>query len=165
MSSRFTTFSSSGLAILTLAAVGALGCSEVRGRKRIQEANELYKEGRYQEAVAKFEEAERYVPDFPTLQLNKGYTCRQLVIPGSKSPQSEAAARCALEAFQKIGKRVAESVERIAARWKLLDVTRHDSVEIVLAEVVGQRRIVDGQRLGEARQVHAVVDADALGGR
>ena len=45
-------------ALLVIAAVASLGCSEVRGRKKIQEANELYKRGRYQEAVSVFEAAE-----------------------------------------------------------------------------------------------------------
>ena len=82
--------------------VGALGCSEVRGRKRIQEANELYKRGRYQEAVAAFEAAEALVPNLPTLWLNKGYTCRQLIAPGGRDPESRRAADCALAAFRRL---------------------------------------------------------------
>jgi tetratricopeptide (TPR) repeat protein len=80
----------------------ALGCSEVRGRKKIQEANELYKRGRYAEAVAAFEEAEALVPNLPTLWLNKGYTCRQLIAPGGHDPESRRAADCALGAFRKL---------------------------------------------------------------
>ena len=63
---------------VALACLGG-GCSEVRGRKKIQEANELYKRGRYHEAVSAFEAAEALVPNVPTLWLNKGYTCRQLI--------------------------------------------------------------------------------------
>ncbi len=70
-----------------------LGCSEVRGRKQIQEANELYKRGRYQEAVAAFESAEALVPNLPTLWLNKGYTCRQLIAPGGRDPAEPARRR------------------------------------------------------------------------
>ena len=57
----------------------------MRGRKQIQEANELYKRGRYHEAVAAFEAAEALVPNLPTLWLNKGYTCRQLIAPGRRA--------------------------------------------------------------------------------
>ena len=99
MSYRSTTFSS---VLAIIAAVGALGCSEVRGRKRFQEANELYKRGRYQEAVAAFESAEALVPNLPTLWLNKGYTCRQLIAPGGRDPESRRAANCALDAFQRL---------------------------------------------------------------
>jgi tetratricopeptide (TPR) repeat protein len=77
-------------------------CDQVRGRKRIQEGNELYKRGRYAEAVAAFEEAEAFVPQLPTLWLNKGYTCRQLIAPGGRDPESRRAADCALDAFKRL---------------------------------------------------------------
>jgi tetratricopeptide (TPR) repeat protein len=88
-------------AIVLLVLVG--GCTQVRGRKRIQEANELYRRGKYAEAVALYEEAESLVPNLPTLWLNKGYTCRQLIAPGGKDPESRRAASCALEAFRRLG--------------------------------------------------------------
>jgi tetratricopeptide (TPR) repeat protein len=79
------------------------GCSEVRGRKLVQEGNELYKRGKYAEAVAAFEQAETLVPNLPTLWLNKGYTCRQLVAPGARDPESRRAVACALAAFKRLG--------------------------------------------------------------
>jgi len=97
MSSRFTIF----ISLVTLPTLAA-GCGEVRGRKKIQEANELYKRGRYQEAVAAFEAAEPLVPNMPTLWLNKGYTCRQLIAPGGHDPESRRAADCALAAFRRL---------------------------------------------------------------
>jgi len=100
MSFRSTSFIRRSVALV--AACAALGCSEVRGRKRIQEANELYKRGRYREAVAAFEAAETLVPDLPTLWLNKGYTCRQLIAPGGHDPESRRAADCALAAFKRL---------------------------------------------------------------
>jgi len=104
MSCRSSTFTNRcAAALVALAAAGgALGCSEVRGRKRIQEANELYKRGRYHEAVAAFESAEALVPNLPTLWLNKGYTCRQLIAPGGHDPESRRAADCALDAFRRL---------------------------------------------------------------
>jgi tetratricopeptide (TPR) repeat protein len=77
-------------------------CGQVRGRKLIQEANELYRRGKYPEAVALFQQAEAFVPDLPTLWLNKGYTCRQLIAPGGQDPESRRAAQCALEAFKRL---------------------------------------------------------------
>jgi len=99
MSSRFSICISIASVALALSAAG---CSEVRGRKKIQEANELYKRGRYQEAVAVFEQAEALVPNLPTLWLNKGYTCRQLIAPGGRDPESRRAADCALAAFHRL---------------------------------------------------------------
>jgi len=88
--------------LLLLAAAGAGGCSQVRGRKLIQEGNELYKQGRYEEAVARFQRAETLVPELPVLWLNKGYTCRQMIIPGAASIESRRAADCALAAFKEL---------------------------------------------------------------
>src|SRR5882724_1158063 len=81
----------------------ACGCSGVRGRKLVQEGNDLYKRGRYAEAVAVYEEAETLVPDLPALWLNKGYTCRQLILPGGKDAQGGRAIACALAAFKRLG--------------------------------------------------------------
>ncbi len=77
------------------------GCSEVRGRGLIQEGNKRYKEGNYKEAVAAFEDAEKLVPDLPVLWLNKGFTCRQMLIPGAKTPENVAASKCALTSFKR----------------------------------------------------------------
>ena len=78
------------------------GCSEVRGRRLIQKANQLYRDGQYQDAVAMFHEAEHFVPDFWVLWINLGYTCRQMLIPGAKTAENAVAARCALDAFKKL---------------------------------------------------------------
>ena len=47
------------LALLTVIALaaGSSGCRELRGRKLIQDGTELYKKGKYGEAVALFERA------------------------------------------------------------------------------------------------------------
>jgi tetratricopeptide (TPR) repeat protein len=87
---------------LLLVLTAGVGCSEVRGRRLIQKANQLYRDGQYQDAVAMFHEAERYVPDFWVLWINLGYTCRQMLIPGAKTAENAAAAQCALDAFQRL---------------------------------------------------------------
>jgi tetratricopeptide (TPR) repeat protein len=96
------TYTSSARILLLALALGGTGCSEVRGRKLIQDANDLYKRGKYQEAVALFDEAEKLVPDLPALWLNKGYTCRQLIAPGARDEVSQRALACALEAFKRL---------------------------------------------------------------
>jgi len=93
----------SRLCAIALGLTLADGCSGVRGRKLVQEGNDLYKRGRYAEAVAVYEEAEKLVPDLPALWLNKGYTCRQLIIPGGKDPETRRATACALAAFKRLG--------------------------------------------------------------
>jgi tetratricopeptide (TPR) repeat protein len=89
-------------ALLSFTALaGTSGCSEVRGRRKFQEANGLSKDGDYKGAVVRFEEAERLVPDLPVLWLNKGFNCRQLIVPGAKTPESVAASKCALASFSR----------------------------------------------------------------
>jgi tetratricopeptide (TPR) repeat protein len=79
-------------------------CSEVQGRRKVQEGNRLFRDGHYKESVAAFEEAEKFVPNLPELWLNKGHTCRQILVPGAKTPESTEAAKCAIEAFDKYQK-------------------------------------------------------------
>jgi tetratricopeptide (TPR) repeat protein len=68
----------------------------------MREGNRLYREGHYAEAVAAYEAAESLIPKFWLLWLNKGLTCRQQMIPGSRQPSNERAVNCALEAFDKL---------------------------------------------------------------
>jgi tetratricopeptide (TPR) repeat protein len=102
MSSRFSSCASApALAVILLSLLPA--CTQVRGRKKVQEANELYRRGKYAEAIAIFQQAEALVPELPTLWLNEGYTCRQLIAPGGKDAESRRAAACALAAFKRLG--------------------------------------------------------------
>jgi tetratricopeptide (TPR) repeat protein len=87
-----------GAALLLLGS----GCTELRGRRLVREGNRLYREGRYQEAVVAYQQAESLIPNFPLLWLNKGLTCRQLMIPGSRQSANQQATDCALDAFQKL---------------------------------------------------------------
>ena len=131
MSSR----SSSYVSALALAIVLLPACTQVRGRKRIQEANELYRRGRYAEAVTLYKEAEPLVPNLPTLWLNEGYTCRQLIAPGGRDPESQRAAACALAAFRRLGE-VAPKDQRAAEltlqTW--FDVQDYPSLEAAFLE-------------------------------
>jgi tetratricopeptide (TPR) repeat protein len=91
--------------VAVMAAVGlafVCSCSEVRGRRLLQKANQLYRDGQYPAAVAAFTEAEQFVPDFWLLWLNKGYTCRGMLIPGAQTLANEAVLKCALEAFKRV---------------------------------------------------------------
>jgi tetratricopeptide (TPR) repeat protein len=91
-----------GLCLVGTALVSSTGCSQIRGRRKIQQGNQLYRDAQYVEANAAFEEAEQYVPDFWVLWLNKGYNCRQMIIPGAKTPESLKASKCALDSFKRL---------------------------------------------------------------
>jgi tetratricopeptide (TPR) repeat protein len=88
------------LAIAVLSLTTA--CGEVRGRRLLQKANVLYRNGEYQKAVVLFNEAEKLVPDLWLLWLNKGYTCRNILVPGGSGPENDAAVKCALESFKRL---------------------------------------------------------------
>lgn len=75
------------------------GCHELRGRRKAREGTHLYREGHYAEAVAAFEAAEALVPRFWVVPLNKGLTCRQMMVPGGRGPENDRAISCALAAF------------------------------------------------------------------
>ena len=124
MSFRFSSCASAVvLAILFLPA-----CTQVRGRKRIREANELYHRGKYAEAVTLYKEAEALVPDLPVLWLNEGYTCRQLIAPGSHDPESRRAAACALAAFRRLGEVAPE--DRARRRADPADLVRRAGLPV-----------------------------------
>jgi tetratricopeptide (TPR) repeat protein len=91
-----------GLCVVVVSALASTGCNEVRGRHKIQEGNKLFRDGEYKQAVEKFNEAEALVPNFYVLWLNKGFTCRQMLIPGAKTPENNAAAECALASFKRL---------------------------------------------------------------
>jgi tetratricopeptide (TPR) repeat protein len=76
-----------------------MGCSELRGRRRVREGNRLYRDGNFAEALNQYDAAEPFVPHLPQLWLGKGLACRQMMSPGSKTPENERAVNCALGAF------------------------------------------------------------------
>jgi len=90
------------LVALLLACAVCGGCSELRGRKKIQEGTAAYKRGDFVAAVDRFHEAALFVPHMPLLWLNLGYACRELIIPGGPPEQNRAPAQCALDAFKNL---------------------------------------------------------------
>jgi tetratricopeptide (TPR) repeat protein len=79
----------------------ATGCQDVHARKLVKEGNDLYKEGEYKQAVARYNEAERLKPDLAVLHINRAYAYLQQFSAGSNSPDSNAAANGALESYKK----------------------------------------------------------------
>jgi len=89
------------LFLVLFAAVSGFGCSEFRARQQAREGNRHFKEGDYAAAVAAYSAAERLQP-MPVISFNKGLACRQLMLPGAKSRQSQQATDCALQSFQSL---------------------------------------------------------------
>lgn len=74
----------------------------MRGRKKIQEGNAAYNAGDFALAVTRFNEASAFVPQMPLLWLNRGYACRELIVPGARPEVNRPAALCALDSFKKL---------------------------------------------------------------
>lgn len=88
-----------GLGLL-VAVNGLVGCSELRARSHAREGNHFFRDGNFSAAAREYREAERLHPGLPVVRLNLGLACRQLMIPGSKTPENQRAVDCALKAFQ-----------------------------------------------------------------
>jgi tetratricopeptide (TPR) repeat protein len=88
------------VAVASLASLG--GCAELRGRKKIQDGNAAYKVGDFTLAIVRFNEAAAFVPEMPLLWLNRGYACREMIVPGAPATRNRPAALCALESFKRL---------------------------------------------------------------
>jgi tetratricopeptide (TPR) repeat protein len=116
------------LALLTVAILG--GCAELRGRKKIQDGNAAYKSGDFALAVKRFKEAEAFVPDMPLLWLNRGYACREMIVPGANATVNRAAALCALDSFKHLRELAPDDPrgDRLYVQT-LLDVGEYKTIE------------------------------------
>jgi tetratricopeptide (TPR) repeat protein len=56
------------------AETGQMGVEEIPGRKELREANKLYQEGKYEEALAAYQQAAVQAPEEATVQFNIGVT-------------------------------------------------------------------------------------------
>ena len=88
------------LVIIVLAAA-SFGCTELRARHLAREGNRQFREGNYAAAVQAYAAALRLHP-LPVVAFNQGLACRQLMLPGAKTPENERAVECALSAFSQL---------------------------------------------------------------
>jgi tetratricopeptide (TPR) repeat protein len=87
--------------LLICVSMSALGCSEFRARQHARQGNRYFHDGNYAAAVDSYTTAEQLHP-MPVVAFNKGLACRQLMVPGAKSPDNERATNCALESFSRL---------------------------------------------------------------
>jgi tetratricopeptide (TPR) repeat protein len=120
------------LALLGVLVVCA-SCADLRGRRRVREGNRLYREGLYAQALEHYRAAETLVPEFPLLWLNEGLTCRQLMIPGAKTPENDRAADCAIQAFDRLHRLGDQRGEQLQVQT-LLDADRFEILERMYGE-------------------------------
>lgn len=89
---------------LLVLALALSGCAQLRGRNHAREGNRLFLEGNYSRAAKEYAVAEQMLPTLSVITLNRGLACRQLMVPGAKTPENEEAVRCALDSFSRFRK-------------------------------------------------------------
>jgi tetratricopeptide (TPR) repeat protein len=88
------------LVIIALA-TASFGCSELRARQLAREGNRQFRDGNYSAAIQTYAAAQQLHP-LSVVAFNQGLACRQLMLPGAKTPENERAVACALSAFSQL---------------------------------------------------------------
>ena len=88
------------LVIIALA-LASFGCSELRARQLAREGNRQFRDGDYSAAIQTYAAAQQ-LHALPVVAFNQGLACRQLMLPGAKTPENERAVECALSAFSQL---------------------------------------------------------------
>lgn len=89
MRTRFGLLCLAGIAALSLSVTG---CDEISARRKVQDANEKYKNGRYEEARDLYEAALKQSPDLAIAHHNLGVTYYRLMQRGDHTPENQAVA-------------------------------------------------------------------------
>lgn len=78
--------------LLCTLCVAASGCDEISARRKVQEANDLYKDGKYEDARKLYQEAVKTAPDLAIAHHNLGVTDYKLMRGGDTTPEGMALA-------------------------------------------------------------------------
>ena len=77
-----------------------MGCDTLKARQVASEAAKLYKDGKVEEAIAKYEEASKLDPKIATIQLNLGFANLAAYQNNPKGKEGDDAANKAVAAFE-----------------------------------------------------------------
>jgi tetratricopeptide (TPR) repeat protein len=86
------------LLVVALHSLAAPGCQKVEARSLAKQGNELYRAGKFDQALGKFEAAVRLDPQHPLLQLHLGYAAMSLAAQ-TEGPTSAGFSDRASKAF------------------------------------------------------------------
>lgn len=93
--------SRSAVLLVVVLALLAGGCSKLRARQLVREANEHYKAGRYEDAIKLYQQAEAIEPQEVRIKKFIAYAYMALYQPGSRHPKDVAAADNAIAYFKR----------------------------------------------------------------
>ena len=77
-----------------------MGCDTLKARMVASDAAKLYKDGKVEEAIAKYEEASKLDPSIATIQLNLGFANLAAIRTTRRAKQGDDAANKAVAAFE-----------------------------------------------------------------
>ena len=77
------------IVVLAMTTLGTVGCDQFNARREVQDGNQLYKDGKFEEAAKKFEDAVAKVPALDIAHHNLGLTYAKLFSPGLKTPANQ----------------------------------------------------------------------------
>jgi tetratricopeptide (TPR) repeat protein len=87
-------------AVAVMITVSTTGCDEFNARRKINEGNKLYKEGKFEAAVTEFESSIKE-QEIDVAHYNLGLTYVKMFVAGDTSPENEAIADKATEHLEK----------------------------------------------------------------
>ncbi|HET6267633.1 MAG TPA: tetratricopeptide repeat protein [Acidobacteriota bacterium] len=86
--------------ILSLTLAGLTSCSSFKAKMLVKKGNELYEAKKFDEAIAKYQEALKLAPDLYTIWENIGLANMAMYVPGSTHPKDVEYANNAISAFK-----------------------------------------------------------------
>ena len=87
-------------AVLVAMMVSLTGCDRLKARDQLNKGVASFKAGKYEEAVAHFQNAERLDPKLPTAKEFLATALSQNVVPGLTTPENVKTAQQAIDTFQ-----------------------------------------------------------------
>jgi Tfp pilus assembly protein PilF len=100
---------------VSLALIGATGCTKLKARDRLNQGVRAFKSAKYAEAVEHFKVATDLDPDFPTARLYLASAYMSQYIPGAESAENLQMAKNAHDEFEKVLQRDPNNALAIAS--------------------------------------------------
>jgi len=89
-------------AVLVAMMVSLTGCDKLKARDQLNKGVASFKAGRYEEAIAHFQNAENLDPKLPTAKAFLATALSQNVVPGLTTPDNIKTAQQAIDTFQQV---------------------------------------------------------------
>lgn len=136
------------LAVALLLAATSVGCGKLNARMKLKDANVLYSDEKYQEAIRAYEQARQLDPQFAEIDRMIGYSLIGLYRPDAEGPQNEQIAdRAVLELQKYLKKRPEDTIAKEALINLFLNAERTtDAIRYFESELKEDPRNLDAAR-------------------